>query len=248
MEFLIPRISDIIDILIIAFLIYQSLLILGKSGRLNIFYGFVLILAVYMLSLVLKLRMVTGLLNSIKDLWILIIIVLFQNEIRELFSRLNLTANAILVNKKPTTQDFASTMIDAISAMSFRRIGAIVILQKKMDLHEYINSGEIIDSNVSLRLILAIFNTKSVLHDGAIIIKNNRIAAAKVVLPLSKNIEYKQKYGTRHLAAIGISEKSDALTIVVSEQTGQVSITNNGSIQSDIAFEELMQIITDAIK
>jgi len=248
MEFFIPRISDIIDILIIAFLIYQSLLILGKSGRLNIFYGFVLILAVYMLSLVLKLRMVTGLLNSIKDLWILIIIVLFQNEIRELFSRLNLTANAILVNKKPTTQDFASTMIDAISAMSFRRIGAIVILQKKMDLHEYINSGEIIDSNVSLRLILAIFNTKSVLHDGAIIIKNNRIAAAKVVLPLSKNIEYKQKYGTRHLAAIGISEKSDALTIVVSEQTGQVSITNNGSIQSDIAFEELMQIITDAIK
>jgi diadenylate cyclase len=99
-----------------------------------------------------------------------------------------------------------------------------------------------------MRLILAIFNTKSVLHDGAIIIRGNRIMAAKVVLPLSKNSEFSRKFGTRHLAAIGITEVSDAIAIIVSEQTGQVSVAQSGAITVNIAFEELMQIISDAGK
>jgi diadenylate cyclase len=130
--------------------------------------------------------------------------------------------------------------------MAFRRIGALIVIEKKNRLNDLINSGEIIDSLISLRLILAIFSQKSVLHDGAIIVRNDRILAAKAVLPLTKNIGHMTKFGTRHLAAIGITEVSDALAIVVSEQTGRISIAVSGAIQTDVAFEELMQIITDA--
>jgi diadenylate cyclase len=132
--------------------------------------------------------------------------------------------------------------------MSFRKTGALIVLENKRKLNEYIQNSELIDSAISMRLILAIFNTKSVLHDGAIIIRGNRIMAAKVVLPLSKNSEFSRKFGTRHLAAIGITEVSDAIAIIVSEQTGQVSVAQSGAITVNIAFEELMQIISDAGK
>ncbi len=248
MSFLIPRFNDIIDILIIAFIVYQSLLIMKRTGNFQIIYGLIIIAALYSITVFLKLNMVSGLLNSLKSLWIIVIIVLFQPEIRALLAKLNLGDEFIFTDKGNSSDDFCGPLIDAISAMSFRRIGAIIVIEKKRHLNEYINAGEILDAKVSLRLIISIFNTKSVLHDGAIIIRNGRIIAAKVVLPLSKEINSKQKFGTRHLAAIGISEVSDALAIVVSEQTGRVSISSDGLLRSDIAFEELMQIITDATK
>lgn len=132
--------------------------------------------------------------------------------------------------------------------MSFRKIGALIVLENKRKLHGYIYSGEPIDAIVSMRLILTIFNPKSVLHDGAIIIRDQRIMAAKVVLPLSKKAEYVRKFGTRHLAGIGITEISDAIAIIVSEQTGQVSVAKAGKIQTNVAFEELLQILTDVTK
>lgn len=248
MSFLIPRFQDILDILIIAFLIYQALLLMKKTGSYHVLYGFLVVLFIYSITALFKLRMVSELLNAVKNLWILIIVILFHPEIRELLSKINISSDMLAQNKRAKYKDFSSSLIDAISAMSFRRIGALIVLEKKKRLNEYISVGETIDSVLSLRLILSIFNTKSVLHDGAIIIRDGRIKAAKVILPLSKNSEYKLKYGTRHLAAIGISEVSDALAIVVSEQTGRVSIASDGVIQTDVAFEELMQIVTDATK
>jgi diadenylate cyclase len=195
-----------------------------------------------------KLEMVSSLLHAFKSLWIIIIVVLFQPELRAMLAKLNLSTEFSLGNRKQENKEYYGPLIDAISAMSFRRIGALIVIENRRHLNEYINAGEIIDSKVSLRLILSIFNTKSVLHDGAIIIRNGRIIAAKVVLPLSKSIENSKKFGTRHLAGIGISEVSDALAIIVSEQTGRISIATDGIIQQDIAFEELMQIISDASK
>ncbi|MCD8479738.1 MAG: DNA integrity scanning protein DisA nucleotide-binding domain protein [Candidatus Cloacimonetes bacterium] len=132
--------------------------------------------------------------------------------------------------------------------MSFRKTGALIVVERKRKLNEFVQAGELIESSISMRLILTIFNTKSVLHDGAIIIRGNRIMAAKVVLPLSKNPEYARKYGTRHLAGIGITEISDAISIIVSEQSGQISVAQGGQITGNVAFEELMQIISDAGK
>jgi len=248
MGFLIPDFTDIIDILLISVLLYQGLLLLSKKNNYQILYVFMAAVLLYWLSKILQLRMVYDLLNSVKNLWILVLFVIFQNDIREFLNKFNLLTDNLGKTGKKHSGDFTSSLIDAVSAMSFRRIGAIIVMENKRSLDEYITAGETLDAQLSLRLILSIFNTKSVLHDGAIIIRNDRIIAAKVVLPLSKNQEYKSSFGTRHLAAIGISELSDALAIVVSEQTGKVSVSRNGVIQTDVPFEELMQIITDATK
>lgn len=248
MNFLIPRFNDLIDILIISVIIYQSLMVMKRTGSYQILYGLIIVALLYLVTVFMKLELTSGLLSSLKSLWVLVVIILFQPEIRALLAKLNLGDDIIYLTRKNEIKDYCGPLIDAISAMSFRRIGALIVIENKRHLNEYINAGEILDSKLSLRLIISIFNVKSVLHDGAIIIRNGRITAAKVVLPLSKNVNNKQKFGTRHLAAIGISEVSDALAIVVSEQTGRVSVAKDGVLTTDVAFEELMQIITDATK
>jgi len=248
MNFLIPGFNDIIDIVIISVIIYQCLIVMKRTGSYQILYGLLLIAALYLITAFMKLEMVSGLLNTLKSLWVIVVIVLFQPEIRALLAKLNLNDELSFLSRRNDAKDYCGALIDAVSTMSFRRIGAIIVIENKRHLNEYINAGEILDSKLSLRLIITIFNIKSVLHDGAVIIRNGRIIAAKAVLPLSKNVSNKQKYGTRHLAAIGITEVSDALAIVVSEQTGRVSVASEGLLQTDVAFEELMQIISDATK
>ncbi|HOH46814.1 MAG TPA: diadenylate cyclase, partial [Candidatus Cloacimonadota bacterium] len=176
------------------------------------------------------------------------IVILFQPELRSMLARLNLSKELGMAFRRKESSAQYTNLIDAISSMSFRKIGALIVLENKRRLNEYISSGEPIDSAISTRLILTIFNTRSVLHDGAIIIRQDRIMAAKVVLPLSKNPEYVHKWGTRHLAGVGISELSDAIAVIVSEQTGQISVAHGGKLQNGIAFEELVQIIADATK
>jgi len=248
MDFLIPRFKDIVDILLIAFLIYQSLLIVRKSGGYQVLWGLLFILLLYFLAVVFDLKVVSTLLSAIRNYWILAVVILFQPELRSILARLNLSRELGLAFRKREKSSFYSPIIDAVSSMSFRKTGALIVLENKRKLHEFIHSGEPIDAAISMRLILTIFNTKSVLHDGAIIIRDERIMAAKVVLPLSKKPEYVRKFGTRHLAGVGITELSDAIAIIVSEQNGQVAVASEGLIQTNVAFEELMQILTDVTK
>ncbi len=248
MEFLIPKFKDIIDILIIAFLIYQSLLIIRKSGGYQVLWGLLFLLALYFVASIFELQILSSLLSGIKTYWIMAIVILFQPELRTILTKLNLAKELRSVFGKGEKSSIYTPLIDAVSSMSFRKTGALIVLENRTKLSEYIQKGELIEANISMRLILTIFNTKSVLHDGAIIIRGNRIMSAKVVLPLSQKSEYSRKFGTRHLAGIGITEATDAIAIIVSEQTGQVSVTQGGHITTDIAFEELMQIITDASK
>ncbi len=248
MGFLIPQFKDIIDILVIAFLIYQSLLIIRKSGGYQVLWGLLFLFILYLLASIFELQILTALLSGIRTYWILAIVILFQPELRTILTKLNLAKELKSVFSKGEESSIYTPLIDAVSSMSFRKTGALIVLENKTRLTEYIQKGEQIDANISMRLILTIFNTKSVLHDGAIIIRDNRIMSAKVVLPLSQNSEYARKFGTRHLAGIGITEATDAIAIIVSEETGQVSVTQGGHITTNIAFEELMQIITDAAK
>ncbi len=248
MEFLIPRFKDIVDILIIAFLIYQALLIVRKSGGYQVLWGLLFVVVLYILAVIFNLKMVSSLLSAIRNYWFIAVVILFQPELRSILARLNLPRELSKVFSKQEKSSLYTPLIDAVSSMCFRKIGALIVLENKRKLHEYIYSGEPIDAIVSMRLILTIFNPKSVLHDGAIIIRDQRIMAAKVVLPLSKKAEYVRKFGTRHLAGIGITEISDAIAIIVSEQTGQVSVAKAGKIQTNVAFEELLQILTDVTK
>ncbi len=248
MGFLIPRFKDFIDILLIAFLIYQSLLIVRKSGGYQVLWGLLFIMLLYFLAVVFDLRVVSSLLSAIRNFWIIAVVILFQPELRSILARLNLSRELGIAFRKRERSTLYSPIIDAVSSMSFRKTGALIIIENKRKLHEYIHSSELLDAAISMRLVLTIFNPKSLLHDGAIIIRGDRIIAAKVVLPLSKKQDYVRKFGTRHLAGIGITELSDAIAIIVSEQSGKVSVAQAGTIQTDVAFEELMQILTDATK
>ncbi|MDD4223930.1 MAG: diadenylate cyclase CdaA [Candidatus Cloacimonetes bacterium] len=246
MEVLIPTFADLVDILIIAFLLYQGLNILKRGGGWHVLAAIIFLVVLSTVAEALNLRMVTSVLNAVRNFWILALVIVFQPEIRSLLSRINISRELNLSLRKKGSNSFYMPLIDAISSMSFRKTGALIVIENRRKLSEYINSGEQIDATMSLRLILTIFNPRSALHDGAIIIRGDRIMAAKVVLPLSKKPEYTRKFGTRHLAGIGITEISDAIAIIVSEQNSQISVARGGEIQVNVAYEELLQIITDA--
>jgi diadenylate cyclase len=237
-------VNEILDKVIIAVIVYLSLIAIKKTRSYYILYGIVALFLIYLASIVFELKLMSALLKSLKNMWIVIIIVLYQPEIRDFLIGLK-TKKMYSLKFKSVRKSFNSILIDAISAMSIRRIGALIIIEGKRRLDDFNETGEILDSLLSLRLILSIFNTKSVLHDGAVVVRNDRLIAAKVVLPLSRNADYKKSFGTRHLAAIGITEVSDSLAIVVSEQTGRVSVSYHGEITTDVSFEELMQILNE---
>ena len=241
MSFLIPHFNDIIDILMVTYLLYRLFLLLKKTGGYQIIIGIGLILVLYLASSILNLSMMASLIKILKDYWLIAFIILFQPEIRGLLSKVAQLDLSERKNKK----EVSPPLLKAITAMTFRKIGALIIIENKRKLDNYIESGEIIDSIISRKLLLTIFNNKTVLHDGAVIIRKGRIWAVKVVLPLSENIEYTKQFGTRHLAAIGITEETDSFAIVVSEETGHISIAKNGEIITNISIEELSQRIKD---
>jgi diadenylate cyclase len=246
MDILIPRFQDIVDIFLVAFLIYQAMLYVRRSGGYQILVGLLFIFVFYTLTAALGMKMVTALIGSVRSYLILALIIIFQPEIRNLLARINISRELSLSLKKKETNSVYMPLIDAISSMSFRKTGALIVIENRRKLNEYIQGGEVIDAEMSLRLILTIFNPRSPLHDGAIIIRGNRIIAAKVVLPLSRKPEYVKRFGTRHLAGIGITDLTDAIAIIVSEQTSQISVAQHGLIQVNVAYEELLQMIMDS--
>jgi len=244
MSIFIPRITDVIDIIIVAFILYRVFLLLTKSGGYQMLWGLLGVFVIYLTATLFKLNMMTSILTVFKDYWIIIFIVLFQYEIRNLFARLAQTHDMRTLFQS-VKKSFYSPLLNAVSIMSFRKIGALIIIENRRKLDNYINSGEIIDAQISVKLLLTIFNNKTILHDGAVIVRNERLYAVKVVLPLSESVEYAQKLGTRHLAGVGVTESTDAFTIIVSEETGKISIAKDGVLHSGLTIDELSQRIKD---
>ncbi|MBT3169778.1 MAG: diadenylate cyclase [Candidatus Cloacimonetes bacterium] len=244
MNIFIPTFADILDIVIIALILYASILVLRKYGGYQILIALALIFVFYVLVTLLDLKMVSSVLKVFKDYWIILFIILFQQEIRSLFTKFAHNKNLKFIFSSASKSTY-SLLLNAVSIMSFRKIGALIIIENERKLSEFIESGEVIDANISVKLLLTIFNNKTILHDGAVVIRGNRINAVKVVLPLSENLEFTQKFGTRHLAAIGITETTDAVGIVVSEESGKISFVKKGEITTDISIDELAQIIKD---
>lgn len=245
MSFLLPNFTDLIDIFIVWIIVYRVFLIVKKSGGVYIIIILIAALAFFSLASVLNLHLLSGLFSTFKDNWVIVFLVLFQPEIRNLLSKLDFKIFELKRKKDKLT---LNPLTNAIFSMSFRKIGALIVIENKRKLGKYIDEGEIIESSLSSKLLLTIFDKHSILHDGAAIIRQDKIMAVRVVLPLSQNIEFKHKYGTRHLAAIGITEETDALSIVVSEETGNVSYAINGEITTNVTIEDLSQVLTDFSK
>ena len=231
------KLVDLLDIIIIAFLIYQLLGIVNRTRAGQLFKGALLVMAVYLVAETLNMRTVTWLLNSLLQVGLLTLVVLFQPEIRRALERMGQTDQwaAKLFNVKGRYNDpslkgaWRSAIIaicDAAERFSETKTGALIVLERHTNLSEIVRTGTPVNSAVNLEVLGTIFYEGTPLHDGAAIIENGRIKAAGCVLPLSNNLDLGKDMGTRHRACLGIAENSDA--IVVSEETGIISMAKNG--------------------
>ncbi len=244
MNFLVPKILDILDIIIVAYIFYRVILLVRGTKTYQVLWGLILIFIFYSIAQLLNLTLLGSVINIIKDFWVIGIIVLFQPEIRTALIKFG--QKPFFRSLFPPKELYKFTeLLNAIRNMAYNRIGGIFVIVNKVGIDDYLVTGEIINAEISEKLILTIYNKRTILHDGAIVIKNNRIVAVKVILPLTTQEKYKRKYGTRHQAGIGISEQTDAFVIIVSEDTGKISTVKNGIINKNVSIDILSQTLID---
>ena len=253
-------IKDFIDIVMVALLLYGAYRIMKTSGAANIFVGILtFILFWFLIVHVFKLELMSAILNSLVNVGVIALVVIFQNEIRRFFSRLGSRQNWHFLEKIPKifsgkgdeekqTSFPVMKLVMACRDMSRSKTGALIVISRKNDLQEYIGSGDTINADINTRLIENIFFKNSPLHDGAMIIVDNRIRAAGAILPVSGNPDIPRHLGLRHRAAMGISERTDAIVIIVSEETGTISIAMNAKYMLNVTPEQLERFLTENIR
>lgn len=242
-------IMDLLDIIIVAFIIYKLVQIVRQTRAKQIIYGVLIIVAAWAVSSWLDMIALHSMLNIVIGQGVIALAVIFQPEIRsalELVSRTNIS----LLGKKAKSADFTAieSSIEAVSraCQSFQstRTGAIIVFEHKTRLGDIIKTGTVIDADTTTELLGNVFYPKTPLHDGAAIIRDGRLYAAGCILPLTQNNNLKKELGTRHRAAIGMSENSDAVVVVVSEETGIVSVAMNGKLQRDFNVVTLRELLS----
>ena len=230
--------TSILDILIVAFLIYQLLLLVRGTRASQMLLGIALIVLLYYAAVQWKLQTLHWLLTKMSPILVFALIVIFQAEIRRGLARLG--RNPFLSRFTRLSRDFSyDDILLAVSLFSSQKTGALIVLERDVGLRTYVDSGIGLDAQLSYDLLATIFRPETPLHDGGIIIQKDKVAAAACFLPLSVNPLLSTQVGSRHRAAIGITEESDAVAVVVSEQTGKVSLAAGGTIEQNVSLERL---------
>ncbi|AFK04832.1 Conserved hypothetical protein CHP00159 [Emticicia oligotrophica DSM 17448] len=238
--------TDILDITLVAFLLYYIYKLVRGSVASRVFTGYLLIYLFYLIVKAIGLELLTRILEYFMGVGAIALIVLFQQEIRRFLLLIGksttLTNNQIFANimgtEVPLDDSFPlKTIVDSAKTMSSEFTGGIIVIQKEDDLSKFTESGDSIDAVLSKKLILSLFSQYSLLNDGAIIINNNRIMAAHCILPIANNDDLPSNYGFRHRAALGISEATDAAAICISEENGKISLAIDGNIKIVTAAE-----------
>ena len=245
-ESLIKTISvvRIIDIVIVWWLLYRLMMLIRGTKAVTLLRGVGIVIAVKLISWYVGLTTISWLTDQIINWGVIALVVVFQPEIRRGLEHLG--RSALFKQKQAYQQEtrLINELDDAIQYMSKRHIGALISIEMETGLEEYIETGIKIDAEVSSQLLINTFIPNTPLHDGAVIIKDARLAAAAAYLPLSDNPTIPKELGTRHRASVGISEVTDALTIVVSEETGDVSITRNAELMQSLSREDYRKYLT----
>lgn len=235
---------NLIDILVIWFLIYELIMLIRGTRAIQLFKGIIVILLIKMVSWYVGLSTVSWLMDQVINWGVIAIVIIFQPEIRRGLEHLG---RGTLLARNRTANEQEEEMIQqldqAIQYMSKRRIGALISIQMDTGLEEYIETGIPMDADITGALLINTFIPNTPLHDGAVIIKNNRIAVAAAYLPLSDSKLIPKELGTRHRAAVGISEVTDALTIVISEETGEVSITKDNELLRNMSQKDYLKFM-----
>ena len=252
--------ADLLDILMVAGVIFLLIrAIRGDSSVLNIVLVLVVLLLAQAIVSALNMRMMTALLNALLDVGVLAIIILFQPEIRHLLNRFAVSSgltrrtgelfNRILgIKEEKMGSRSVEELGEAVRAMSAEKCGALIVLQHKSSMEEYMATGDRFEADINRRLIQNIFFKNSPLHDGAMIIVGDHIAAARCQLPMTNRTDIPAHYGMRHRAAIGLSEDTDADILVVSEETGNVSFVRGGEIHTVNDMPELRKLLSSIMK
>lgn len=241
--------KDLIDIFLVAIILYEAYRLLRNTGAVNLFWGILTFIVVWFLvSFVFQLELTGALFDRIISVGAIALIVIFQEEIRMLFNRLGARFSSWKffrsqgAKEEAKAQQQISEIVRACRHMAASKTGALIVLSGESNLRDTVDSGEYIDAQISSRLIENIFFKNTPLHDGAVIINNGRVVAAACILPVSKNSSIPKHYGLRHRAALGLTEKTDATCVVVSEETGKISIAQKGEIRT-VSEEELFLVL-----
>lgn len=245
------RINDIIDIFIITIAVYYFMGAIRGTRAVQLVKGILIIVAVYMASSILMLHTLNYILGTMVQVAMFGVIVIFQPELRNLLEKMgrlkvgNFLGIAVdPFGERNETEDVIDKISHAAAQMSQTRTGALIVIERHTRLGEYMHSGTLMNANVSSELLGNIFTPNTPLHDGAVIIRDNKIITAGCVLPLTANINLASELGTRHRAALGLSETSDAVIVVVSEETGKISIAINGSLTRNLTEQSLKKALT----
>ncbi|MDR1258601.1 MAG: diadenylate cyclase CdaA [Tannerellaceae bacterium] len=246
-------IKDIVDILLVAAFMYQAYKLMKGSGTTALFSGIIAFIAVWILvSQVLEMRLMGAILDKFINVGVIVLVILFQDEIRRfLFAlgsrrRWKIFSNIFRgKNDNPENESkYVAPVVLACMNMARKRTGALIVIGQEMDLAVYEHTGEMFNADVNARLIENIFFKNSPLHDGAMIISDNRIRAAGCILPVAQHAVLPKDFGLRHRSGLGMSMETDALVIIVSEERGKISAAKEGRIAGNITAEELQQILS----
>jgi diadenylate cyclase len=233
--------KDLLDILGVSLFVYGVLYFLRITKGIQILKGLVLLALIWALASLLDLKTVSTIFEKLWTVGLFSLVVIFQPEIRKALSKLGQATK--LTSSKPLEERVVERLVRACAFMSERQIGALIVIERNQDLEPLLEGCVTIDAVVSVELLITLFDPLTPLHDGAVVIRGDRIAYASCVLPLSKSSEIPKKYGTRHRAGLGISEESDAIAVMVSEETGEISVAVGGRFHRNLDQELLKSLL-----
>jgi len=243
------RWQDFLDIGIITFLVYRSLQIVRGSRAMQMIIGLAVILVAYVSSRALGLLTLNWILDNFLASIILVIIVIFQSDIRRALTQVGsapLFGSAERVVQR--SEDIIDEVAQASMALTDRHVGALIVIEREVGLNEYMEIGTRLDARVSRELVESVFLPHSPIHDGALVIQKGRVTAVRCLLPLSTNPNLRKTWGTRHRAALGVTEETDAVAIVVSEQEGAAALVVGGNVTENIDGTRLRSALRDLLK
>jgi len=236
--------KDIIDILIVALLIYRILLLVQGTKALQMLAGLTVIILLYFFSETFELLTLNWILHTFMSSLLILIIIVFQDDIRKALAKIG----TVPIARIQTEYSFGiEEVVKAVTKLAEKKIGALIVFEREISLKDYLEGAVLLDAKVSEELLISIFNPKSPLHDGAVVISGGKIVAAGVVLPLSTNPDIAKDLGTRHRAGIGITDVSDAVAVIVSEERGEISLAVGGKISRDITPATLRKMLSQLL-
>ena len=243
------RWQDLLDISIIAYLVYRALHIVRGSRAMQMIIGLAVVLVAYVSSRALELFTLNWILDNFLASIILVIIVIFQSDIRRALTQVGsaplFTQTERAVQRR---EDIIDEVTQAVMAMAAKHVGGLIVFEREVGLSEYMEIGTRLDARVSSELLESVFVPNSPMHDGALVIQNGRVSAVRCLLPLSTNPRLKESWGTRHRAALGVTEETDAVAVVISEQEGTVTLVVAGNVTENVDAMKLRSVLHDLIK